>query len=107
PRRHTALRQRLDRRILMFEDSRRSNVDVHLLGHREGLDHCPIRSQVAAQHCDAAIRAERIQAWADDLVFGYLDVVQVAAPLSEEKPAVLNLLQVLSKGLTGNGEAIQ
>ena len=59
--------QRLDRRVLEIEDARRADVDVHLLRHREVLDHRAARREVAAQHGDAALRSERIGTRAEDL----------------------------------------
>ena len=54
--------QRLDRLLFEVEDAGGPDMDVHFLGHRECFDHGPIGSQVAAQHRDAALRAEGIRA---------------------------------------------
>src|SRR5438128_2014306 len=97
-RRHLTLPQRIEGHLLKVEDASRSQMDMHLFGDREGLDHSSAGSQVAPQHGDTSIGPKGIGARADNLAPGYLDVVQVAEPLSEE-PAVLDLLQVLSQGL--------
>jgi hypothetical protein len=93
--------------VLVLEDSRRTGVHMHRLGHREGLHHGAIRSDVAPQDREPAVGGERIVARPDDLVCGDLEIPEIAEPLAHEELAVLDLLEVLTQGLAGDGDAVE
>src|SRR5436309_9925890 len=57
-RRHLATHQRIEGHLLKVKHPCWSDVDMHLFGNRECLDHCSTGSQVAAQYGDAAIWPE-------------------------------------------------
>src|SRR5262249_10880915 len=99
--------QGVGRLRLVFEDTRRTDVHVHLLGNGEGLHHRAVRGDVAPQDRDPAVGRERLVSRPDDLVPADLDVPQVAQPLSPEERVPVDLLEVLADGLAGDGEAVE
>src|SRR5579884_520544 len=103
---YLAFHQRIEGHLLKVEHPCRSDMDMHLLGNREGLDHGPTGSQITTQYCDASIRPKGVRTRTENLAPRHLDVVQVADPLGKE-PAVLDLLEVLAQSFAGDGEAIQ
>src|SRR5215467_1456913 len=80
---------------------------VRFCGHREGLDHGSVRRKVAVENGYPTVRAERVGPRADDFFPGDLNVVQVTAPLGKKEWAVLDLVEVLSQRLAGDGETPQ
>src|SRR5215469_452306 len=102
-----APQQGIDRVILVLEDTGRPDMNVHLLGHRESLDHGAAWRKVAVEDGHTAVHSEWIRARPDNFILIDLKIVQVAAPFGKEERALLDLLEVLAERLAGNGEAVQ